>query len=154
MMEGVPVVVSSDPQRQVVAGDASVALLRRVVEGLPRARPGRYVLYLGRPDPATVRAEQDREFELIRSARRAVVLTPGPSLLPPEAERRDPGLGWLRDVWFSAVLGDRVGMALIAPRATAEAEHAWLLTDPDGVRRFLAAVEAELARPDPQLLAV
>ncbi len=153
-MEGVPAVVASDPQRQAVAGGASVALLRSVVESLPRARPGRYTLYLGRPDPATVRAEQDREFDLIRSARRAVVITPDTSLLPPEAERRDPGFGWLTEAWFSAVLGDQVALALIAPGATAEPEHAWLLTDPDAVRRFLAAVEGELARPDPQLLAV
>jgi hypothetical protein len=29
-----------------------------------------------------------------------------------------------------------------------------LLTDPTAVRRFVSAVEGELARPDPQLLAV
>jgi hypothetical protein len=29
-----------------------------------------------------------------------------------------------------------------------------LLTNPEAVRRFIASIEAELARPDPQLLAV
>jgi hypothetical protein len=135
--------------------DTSTApLLRRVVESLATMRPGRYTVYLGRPDPAAVRAEWDQEAALLHSARRAVVTTPDTTPLPPEADRRDPGLGWLASLWFSAVLGEDTAMALICRPDPSHADEAWLLTDPVAVRRFIAAVEGELARPDPQLLAV
>ena len=152
-MEGVPTLIAVDPQRQAISGGPSVSLLRRVVESLPLARPGRYVVYLGRPEPAAVRADQEREFAMIRNARRAVVITSGGTLLPSEAERRDPGQSSLKDLWFSAVLGDQATLALVA-QVSSERDQAWLMTDPDAVRRFIAGVEAELASPDPQLLAV
>jgi hypothetical protein len=74
--------------------------------------------------------------------------------LPQEADRREPGLGWLANVWFSAVLGDDTAMAVLCQPDPIHPQEAWLLTDPTAVRRFVAAVEGELARPDPQLLAV
>ena len=153
-MGGIWAVLAGDPEARQIAGPEAIGLLRRVVESLPQRRPGRYALYLGRPDPAMVRAEREAEAQLIRSARRAVVATPETTPLPPEAERRDPGLGWLAHLWFSAVLGEETGMALIGEATTGEPEQAWLLTEPAAVRRFIAAVEGELARPDPELLAV
>jgi hypothetical protein len=140
--------VQGTPGSRPVADVTTVPLLRRVVESLATMRPGRYTLYLGRPDPAAVRAEWDQEVALLRSARRAVVTTPDTTPLPQEADRRDPGL------WFSAVMGDDTAMALICEPDATHPEEAWLLTDPAAVRRFVAAVEGELARPDPQLLAV
>ena len=80
--------------------------------------------------------------------------TPDTTPLPQEADRRDPGLGWLSHIWFSAVMGDDTAMAVICRPDAEHPEEAWLLTDPTAVRRFVAAVEGELARPDPQLLAV
>lgn len=142
------------PGTRRVADLSTVPLLRRVVESPATMRPGRYTVYLGRPDPATVRAEWDQEVALLRSARRAVVTTPETTPLPQEADRRDPGMGWLARLWFSAVLADSTGMALVCRPAANQPEEAWLLTDPAAVRRFIAAVEGELARPDPQLLAV
>ena len=146
--------VQGTPGSRPVADVATVPLLRRVVESLATMRPGRYTVYLGRPDPATVRAEWDQEVALVRSARRAVVTTPDTTPLPQEADRRDPGLGWLARTWFSAVMGDDTAMAVICRPDATNPEEAWLLTDPAAVRRFVAAVEGELARPDPQLLAV
>jgi hypothetical protein len=137
-----------------VADVTTVPLLRRVVESLATMRPGRYTVYLGRPDPAAVRQEWDQEVALLRSARRAVVTTPDTTPLPQEADRRDPGLGWLAQLWFSAVMGEDTAMAVICRPDASHPEEAWLLTDPIAVRRFVAAVEGELARPDPQLLAV
>jgi hypothetical protein len=137
-----------------VTDATTVPLLRRVVESLATMRPGRYTVYLGRPDPAAVRAEWESEASLLRSARRAVVTTPETTPLPPEADRRDPGFGWLSRTWFSAVLGDDTAMALICQPDVTQPEESWLVTDPSAVRRFVAAVEGELARPDPQLLAV
>jgi hypothetical protein len=145
-------IFSAGPASRQVAGADSVSLLRRVVEGLPLMRPGRFTVYLGRPDPAAVRAELEDETRLIRSARRAVVATPDTTPLAPEAERREPGLGWLANLWFTAVLGDTAAMALIFD--VRDPDQGWLLTGPDDVRRFIASVEGELARPDPQLLAV
>ena len=133
---------------------STVPLMRRVVESLATMRPGRFTVYLGRPDPVAVRAEWDHESALLRSARRAVVTTPESTPLPPEVDRRDPGLGWLASLWFTAVLGGDAGMALICTPDVKHAQEAWLLTDPVAVRRFIASVEGELARPDPQLLAV
>lgn len=147
----IPAVLSADPETREVSDRESVALLHRIVESLPLRRPGRYTVYLGRPDPVTVRAAWDHEVALIRAARRAVVATAPTTPLPPEAERRDPGLGWLAGMSFSAVLGEETAMAVIDAPA---ADRAWLLTNPTAVRRFIASVEAELARPDPQLLAV
>jgi hypothetical protein len=143
---------AAGPNGRPVVGANSVALLRRVVEGLPLMRPGKYTVYLGRPDPASVRAELQEETRLIRSARRAVVATPDTTPLAPEAERRDPGLGWLASLWFSAVLGETTAMALVFD--VREPDRGWLLTSLEAVRRFIASVEGELARPDPQLLAV
>ena len=153
-MGQVPSVPGIDPSARAIAGGDAIRLLRRVVESLPVSRPGRHTIYLGRPDPAAVRAELEGQISLIRSARRAVVVTPETTLLPPEAERRDPGLGWLSGLWFSAVTGTDTAMVLAVKAADGEAEQGWLLTDPESVRRFIGAVEAELARPDPQLLAV
>lgn len=149
-----PAIPGIDSDSRSISDSASIRLLRRVVESLPMSRPGRHTIYLGRPDPAAVRAQLDQEIGLIRSARRAVVVTPETTLLPPEAERRDPGLGWLSGLWFSAVLGTDTAMALAIRTYDGETEQAWLLTEPEAVRRFIGAVEAELARPDPQLLAV
>jgi hypothetical protein len=146
-----PAALSADPETREIADRESMLLMRRVVESLALRRPGRYTVYLGRPDPAAVRADWDREVTLIRAARRAVVATAPTTPLPPEAERRDPGLGWLAGLSFSAVLGEETAMALIGD---ANSERAWLLTNPEAVRRFIASVEGELARPDPQLLAV
>lgn len=129
----------------------SLALLHRIVESLPLRRPGRYTVYLGRPDPVAVRGAWDHEVALMRAARRAVVATAPTTPLPAEAERRDPGLGWLSGLSFSAVLGEETAMAVIEDPT---GERGWLLTNTPAVRRFIASVEAELARPDPQLLAV
>lgn len=150
-MERIPAVLSADPETREVTDRESVTLLRRIVESLPLRRPGRYTVYLGRPDPVAVRADWDREVALIRAARRAVVATGPTTPLPPEADRRDAGLGWLADLSFSAVLGDETAMAVIDD---GHSDRAWLLTNPNAVRRFIASIEAELARPDPQLLAV
>jgi hypothetical protein len=147
----IPAALSADPETRVVADRESVDLLRRIVESLPLRRPGRYTVYLGRPDPVAVRAAWDHEVALMRAARRAVVSTAPTTPLPTEADRRDPGLGWLSGLSFSAVLGDETAMAVIDDT---NGERAWLLTNPAAVRRFIAAIEAELARPDPQLLAV
>src|SRR5207253_2246254 len=94
--------VAADPATRQVTDPSTIPLLRRVVESLVVMRPGRYSLYLGRPDPAEVRAEWDQESRLMQSARRAVVATPETTPLPAAAERRDPGLGWLTRVWFNA----------------------------------------------------
>lgn len=146
--------IEGTPGSRPVTDTSTLPLLRRVVESLATMRPGRYTVYLGRPDPAAVRADWDSEASLLRSARRAVVTTPDTTPLPPEADRRDPGLGWLSHTWFSAVLGDDTAMALICHPDVDQPDEAWLVTDPSAVRRFIAAVEGELARPDPQLLAV
>ena len=146
--------IQGTPGSRPVTDASTVPLLRRVVESLATMRPGRYTVYLGRPDPAAVRADWDAEMGLIRSARRSVVTTPETTPLPPEADRRDPGIGWLAQLWFSAVVGDDTAMALICRPDVQQPEEAFLLTEPTAVRRFIAAVEGELARPDPQLLAV
>jgi hypothetical protein len=146
--------MEATPGSRPVTDVSTVPLLRRVVESLATMRPGRYTVYLGRPDPAAVRAEWEAEMGLMRSARRAVVTTPETTPLPQEADRRDPGMGWLSHTWFSAVLGDDTAMALICRPDVDQPDEAWLVTDPGAVRRFIAAVEGELARPDPQLLAV
>src|SRR5437764_1485230 len=77
--------VQGTPGSRPVADVTTVPLLRRVVESLATMRPGRYTVYLGRPDPAAVRAEWDQEVTLLRSARRAVVTTPDTTPLPPQA---------------------------------------------------------------------
>jgi hypothetical protein len=146
--------IEGTPGTRPVTDASTVPLLRRVVESLATMRPGRYTVYVGRPDPAAVRADWEGEAALLRSARRAVVTTPETTPLPPEADRRDPGMGWLAHTWFSAVLGDDTAMALICSPDVELPQEAWLVTDPSAVRRFIAAVEGELARPDPQLLAV
>ena len=146
--------VEGTPGTRPISDVSTLPLLRRVVESLATMRPGRYTVYLGRPDPAAVRADWDAEADLVRSARRAVVTTPDTTPLPPEADRRDPGMGWLARLWFSAVIGDDTAMALICRPDVEQPDEAWLLTEPASVRRFIAAVEGELARPDPQLLAV
>jgi hypothetical protein len=139
---------------RLIAGEQQSRLIRRVVESLPLMRQGRYTVYLGRPDPTLVRDEFDELTRLVRSARRATVVTPTTTPLPAEAERRDPGLGWLSQLWFSAVLGPDTAMAVVADGDGAHLDRVWLLTEPTAVRRFVSAVEGELARPDPQLLAV
>src|SRR5438309_10126378 len=146
--------VEGTPGSRQVSDLTTVPLLRRVVESLATMRPGRYTVYLGRPDPAAVRAEWDTEMSLVRSARRAVVTTPDTTPLPQEADRRDPGLGWLSRIWFSAVLGDDTAMALICQPGVDHPDEAWLVTDPFAVRRSIEPVEGELARSDPSLLPV
>ncbi|HYM51634.1 MAG TPA: hypothetical protein VET65_13825 [Candidatus Limnocylindrales bacterium] len=145
--------VAGDGTR-LIMGDQAVALMRRIVESQPVMRPGRFTIYLGRPDPAEVRSSLEEVTRLVASARRAVVVTPPTTPLPSTAERRDPGFGWLAPLWFSAVLGPESAMAVVADTDATAPDRAWLLTDPTAVRRFVAAVEGELARPDPQLLAV
>ena|SRR5437868_3801574 len=147
-------IIQGTPGSRPVTDASTVPLLRRVVESLATMRPGRYTVYLGRPDPAAVRADWEADASLVRSARRAVVTTPETTPLPPEADRRDPGMGWLAGTWFSAVLGDDTAMALVCRPDVTQPEEAWLLTDSGAVRRFISAVEGELARPDPQMLAV
>src|ERR1700730_15713712 len=142
------------PGSRAVADVTTVPLLRRVVESLATMRPGRYTVYLGRPDPAAVRQEGDQEVALLGAGGGGAATAPKTTPLPQEADRREPGLGWLAHLWFSAVMGDDTAMAVICRPDATQPEEAWLLTDPTAVRRFVAAVEGELARPDPQLLAV
>src|SRR6202048_1231183 len=96
--------VEGTPGSRPVSDLTTLPLLRRVVESLATMRPGRYTVYLGRPDPAAVRAEWEREVALLRCAGGPGVATPDTTPLPQEADRRDPGLGWLPHVWFSAVM--------------------------------------------------
>ena len=79
--------IQGTPGSRAVTDASTVPLLRRVVESLATMRPGRYTVYLGRPDPAAVRSEWEGEVALLRSARRAVVTTPATTPLPPEADR-------------------------------------------------------------------
>jgi hypothetical protein len=144
--------LSGDGTR-LITGEASIGLLRRVVESQPVMRPGRYTVYLGRPDPSEVRSGTEDLDRLLASARRVIVVTPPTTPLPPRAERRDPGLGWLARLWFTAVLGPESAMAVVAETG-APRERLWLVTEPAIVRRFVSAVEGELARPDPELIAV
>ena len=139
---------------RLITGEASTALLRRVVESQPVMRPGRCTVYLGRPDPSEVRGNLEGLARLLHGARRAVVVTPATTPLPPGVERRDPGLGWLAPLWFTAVLGPESAMAVVTEGESGPRDRLWLVTDPATVRRFVSAVEAELARPDPELLAV
>src|SRR5256712_4501444 len=141
--------VQGTPGSRPVADVSTVPLLRRVVESLATMRPGRYTVYLGRPDPAAVLAGWDRGVARLRCARRAVVTTPDTTPLPQEADRRDPGLGWLAHVWFSAVIGDDTAMAVLCQPDPIHPQEAWLLTDPTAVRRFVAAGQGEPARPPP-----
>ena len=146
--------IGSTPGTRRVSDGATVPLLRRVVESLATMHPGRYTVYLGRPDPVAVRTGWEDEASLMRSARRAVVATPLTTPLPQEADRRDPGIGWLANTWFSAVIGENTAMALVCRPDIDRPQEAWLLTEPEAVRRLIGAIEGELARPDPQLLAV
>jgi hypothetical protein len=146
--------LAGSPGSRQVTDATTIPLLRRVVESVASMQPGRYTVYLGRPDPVAVRTDWEQEAALIRSARRAVVATPATTPLPQEADRRDPGLGWLAETWFSAVVGDNTAMALICRPDVDQPQDAWLLTEPESVRRLIRAIEGELARPDPQLLAV
>src|SRR5207244_33208 len=68
--------IDGTPGSRPVADVSTVPLLRRVVESLATMRPGRYTVYLGRPDPAAVRAEWETEIALVRSARRAGASSP------------------------------------------------------------------------------
>src|SRR5438067_10538765 len=126
---------------RLITGEESAALLQRVVESQPVMRPGRCTVYLGRPDPSEVRATLEEVARLLRSARRAVVVTPPTAPLRPQAERRDPGLGWLASLWFSAVLGLGSAMAVVA-EGGGPRDRLWLVTEPAIVRRFVNAVEA------------
>jgi hypothetical protein len=146
--------IGGSPGSRRVGDATTVPLLRRVVESLSTMHPGRYTVYLGRPDPVAVRTDWEQEATLMRSARRAVVATPATTPLPQEADRRDPGFGWLAETWFSAVVSENTAMALVCQPDFDRPEEAWLLTEVDAVRRLIGAVEGELARPDPQLLAV
>src|SRR5256886_16579628 len=125
------------PGSRPVADVSTVPLLGRVVESLATMRPGRYTVYLGRPDPAAVRGEWETEVALVRSARRAVVTTPDTTPLPQEADRRDPGMGWLARLWFSPVVGDDTAMALISRPDVDQTEEAWLVTNPAAALRLL-----------------
>src|SRR6266576_7368319 len=91
--------VQGTPGSRPVAAVSTVPLLRRVVESLATMRPGRYTVYLGRPDPAAVRGDWATEAALVRSARRAVVTTPDTTPLPQEADRREQGTGWPAQTW-------------------------------------------------------
>src|SRR2546429_9959849 len=124
--------IDGTPGSRPVADVSTVPLLRRVVESLATMRPGRYTVYLGRPDPAAVRGEWETEVALVRSARRAVVTTPDTTPLPQEADRRDPGMVWLAHPWFSAVVGNYTAMALICRPPVDEPDDATLLTKPNG----------------------
>ena len=77
--------IGGTPGTRPVTDSSTIPLLRRVVESLAAMRPGRYTIYLGRPDPAAVRADWEAEAGLLRSGRRAVVTTPETTPLPPEA---------------------------------------------------------------------
>src|SRR5260370_11043282 len=111
--------VEGTPGSRQVNDLTTVPLLRRVVESLATMRPGRYTVYLGRPDPAAVRAEWDQEVALLRCARRAVVTTPQTTPLPQEADRRQPRLVSLADGLLHAGKGDATptaGLCQPAPR--------------------------------------
>ena len=63
--------VRGTPGSRPVADVTTVPLLRRVVESLATMRPGRYTVYLGRPDPGNAGANQKRaQFTLKRCNRR------------------------------------------------------------------------------------
>src|SRR4029077_6074511 len=119
--------VEGTPGSRQVSDLTTVPLLRRVVESLATMRPGRYTVYLRRPDPAAVRADWDQEVALLRCARRAVVTTPDTTPLPQEADRRDPGLGWLANVWFSEVIGDDTEMAVLWQPHPIRSQQSWPL---------------------------
>jgi hypothetical protein len=136
-----------------IGDESAFSLLRRFVEGLPGLKPGRLTLYLGRPDPAAVRTEHAEIGRLARNSRRTVVITPSSAPLPAGVERRDP-TGWLSYTWFTVVIGEAAAIALVAEAPAGQPEAPVLVTDPDAVRQFLRSVEAELARPDLELIAV
>src|SRR4029077_10864265 len=92
--------VEGTPGSRPVADVTTVPLLRRVVDSGRTMRPARCTVYLGRPDPAAVRAEWDQEVALLRSARRAVVTTPDTTPLPQDADRLDPGVVCVGPVWL------------------------------------------------------
>src|SRR2546422_11701455 len=119
-------VIEGTPGSRPVADVSTVPLLRRVVESLATMRPGRYTVYLGRPDPAAVRGDWETEVALVRSARRAVVTTPDTTPSPQEADRRDPGVGWPAHLWFRAVAGGDPAMHVIARPHVHQPPKHWL----------------------------
>ena len=153
-MAVLPVVLTNSPGARQLRGAGQVELLRRVVEGLARSHSHRNIIYVGRPDPAQARADFDHEAALLRGVARAVAVTPDPTPVPGGTERRDPANGWLNGLWFTAVLGPDAAMAIITDAPFSHAEQGLLLTGREAVLRFINAVEAEVSRPDPMLLAV
>jgi hypothetical protein len=153
-MAVLPVVLTNNPGARQLHGAGQVELLRRVVEGLARSHSHRNIIYIGRPDPAQARVDFPHEAALLRGVSRAVAVTPDTTPIPGGTERRDPGNGWLNGLWFTAVLGPEAAMAVITDAPFGQAEQGLLLTGRDAVLRFVQAVEAEVSRPDPMLLAV
>ena len=153
-MAVLPVVLTNSLGGRQLHGAGQVQLLRRVVEGLARSHSHRNISYIGRPDPAEVRAHFDHEARLLQGVGRAVAITPDTTPIPAGTDRRDPANGWLSRLWFTAVLGPEAAMAIITDAPFSQAEQGLLLTGREAVLRFVNAVEAEASRPDPMLLAV
>jgi len=138
--------------------EAAIRLVDRVVESLVAARPGRYGLYLVRPDAATLLTEADRYRSLCRQAIRAVVVTgwgdPEPLVagLPHAQARRQ---SQARNTWATAVLDHDLAMASVA-RAGADGGPGggFFTSDPAEVRRVADSIEACAADPQTELVAV
>ncbi len=137
---------------------AAFALVTRVVEGLVAARPGRYTLYLVRPDAITPLAEQARYRKLLSQAARAVLLTgwgdPEP-LAGSQVHARVRRHHQAQRCWATLVLGPDLAMAAVASAAEdGRPARGFLTTDAGAVRRMAAAIEGWAADPQTELRAV
>ncbi len=149
------------PEGADLLADAhSFGLVSRVLESLVAARPGRYALYLVRPEAAPLLAAEQRYRSLLGQARRALVLT---GWGDPEhfgdasaaASVRALRQSQARGCWATAVLGPDVAMALVATTLQdGSPEGGFLTSDPAAVRRIAATIEACAADPQTELRAV
>ncbi len=144
---------SGQPQKQ-----AAIQLIDRVVESLVAARPGRYALYLVRPDAATLLAESERYRSLCRQAKRALILTGWGDAEPlvadlPHAQARRQSQA--RCSWVTVVLDHDLAMASVA-RAHPDGgpTDGFFTSDPVAARRIVGAIEACAADPQTELVAV
>jgi hypothetical protein len=141
-----------------LTSSGAVTLVNRVLEGLVAARPGRYTLYLVRPDSAPLLAEGERYRDLLRQAKDALILTgwgdPEP-LLRAQAGARGRRYGQARAWWATVVMGPHLSMAAVARVAEdGSPAHGFLTEDPAAVRRIAAIIQAAAADPQTELLAV
>lgn len=141
-----------------LASSGAVTLVNRVLEGLVAARPGRYALYLVRPDCAPLLAEGERYRDLLRLAKDALILTgwgdPEP-LLRAKAGARGRRYGQARAWWATVVVGPELAMAAVAHVAEdGTPTRGFLTTDPSAVRRIAAIIQACAADPQTELVAV